>query len=69
MLIYKEPERNSYDGRFPTGISPRGVSGFCLNVDPDLINRSSDLANRFRLLCAFGGDDMSLLCVPPGLFD
>ena len=36
---------------------------------PDLINRSSDLVIRFRLLCVFGGDDVSSLCVPPGLFD
>ena len=37
--------------------------------DPDLINCSSDLVNRFRLLCVFGGDDVLSLCVPPRLFD
>ena len=42
---------------------------FAPKVDPDLISHSSDLVNRFRLLCMDGGDDVSSLCVSPGLFD
>ena len=38
---------------------------FVPKVDPELINRLSDLVNRFRLVCVFGGD-MSFLCVPRG---
>ena len=54
---------------FPQEYAPVVCRDFAPKVDPDLNNLSSDLANRFRLLCVFGGDDMSSLCVPPGLFD
>ena len=42
---------------------------FALEFNPELINRPSDLVNRCRLLCVLGGDTVSSLCVPPGLFD
>ena len=42
---------------------------FAPKIDPDLINRSSDLVNQFRLLCMVGGDDVLSLCVSPKLFD
>ena len=39
---------------------------FAPKIDPALINRSSDLMDRFELLCVLGGDDVSSLCVSPG---
>ena len=42
---------------------------FAPNVDQDLINRSSDLVSRFRLLCMCSGDAVSSLCVTLGLSD
>ena len=54
---------------FPHECTPVVCRDFALKVDPYLINRSSDLVKRFRLLCVFGGDDVSSFCVPMGLFD
>ena len=54
---------------FPQECVPVVCQDFAPKVDPDLINHSSNLMNRFRLLCVNGGDDVSLLCVSLGLFD
>ena len=35
---------------------------------PNLFHSSLDLVDRFDILCGVGGDDVSWLCVPPGLF-
>ena len=44
---------------FPQECAPVVCRDFAPKVDPDLINRSSDLVNRFRLLCVDGGDNVS----------
>ena len=64
-----EPEGTCLMVGIPWECTPIMYRDFAPNVDPDLINRSSDLVNRFRLLCMCGGDDVSLLCVSLGLFD
>ena len=38
-----------------------------LKMDMDLFSRSSDLVDSFDLLRSVSGDDVSSLCVPPGL--
>ena len=45
------------------------MSGFEPEFNPELINRLSDLVNRFVLFGVLSGDTVSHLCVPPGLFD
>ena len=64
-----EPEGTHLMVGLPRECTPVVCHDFALNVDPDLINRSSDLVNRFRLVCMCGGDDVSSLCVSLGLFD
>ena len=58
----------SFDGWIPK-CAPVMCRDFAPKVDPDQINRSSDLMNRFSLLCADGGDDVSSCGVSLGLFD
>ena len=53
----------------PQECTPIVCRDFAPNGDPDLINCSSDLVSRFRLLYMCGGDDVSSLCVSLGLFD
>ena len=54
---------------FPQEYTPVMCWDFAREFNPELINRPSDLVNRFRLLCMLGGDTVSSLCVPAGLFD
>ena len=54
---------------FPQECGPVVCRNFAPKIVPDLIHRSSDLVIRFRLLCLDGVDDVSSLCVYPGLFD
>ena len=61
--------RDSFDDGFPTEYIPVVCLDFAPEFHPELINRPSDLVNRFKLLCVFIGDTVSSLCVPPGLFD
>ena len=53
----------------PRECTPVVCWDFAPKVDPDLINRSSDLVNRLRQLCMCDGDDVLSLCVSLGLFD
>ena len=52
---------------FPQEFAPVVCRDFAPKVVPDLINRSSYLVNRLRLLCMDGGDDVLSLCVSPGV--
>ena len=54
---------------FPQECNPVVCWDFAPKVDPDFINLSSDLVNRLRPLCMDSGDDVSSLCISPGLFD
>ena len=62
---YWEPEGTHWKIGFPQECVLVVCRDFVPKVDPDLINRLSDLVNWFRLVCVFGGD-MSSLCVPRG---
>ena len=54
---------------FPQEYTPVMCRDFTPEFNRELINRPSDLVNRFGLLCVFSGDTVSSLCVPPVLFD
>ena len=51
---------------FPQEFTPVMCQDFAPEINPELINRPSDLVSWRRLLCVFGGDAVSSLCVPRG---
>ena len=60
-----KPEGTHSTVGFPQECAPVVSRDFAPKVDPDVINRSSDLVNRFELLCVIGSDYVSSFCVRP----
>ena len=63
--------RGGGGGMFLVGFPQEGTLVLCWDSTPkmdiNLCYRLLDLVDCFDLLCGMGGDDMSSLCVPPGL--